>query len=118
MILLNLGYLHLSGYAKGINQGTHVKQGQLIGYVGSTGASTGPHLDYRVWRNGTAIDPLKIPQEPQEPISETNRAAFEIVRDSLVRELGGEVITSSEETSSIDSIDRSSDSELHNTTKK
>ena len=61
---LMTGYLHLSGYAKGIAQGTRVSQGQLIGYVGSTGASTGPHLDYRVWKNGTPIDPLKIPSEP------------------------------------------------------
>ncbi|MDE5906504.1 MAG: peptidoglycan DD-metalloendopeptidase family protein, partial [Alistipes sp.] len=56
---LMTGYLHLSGYAKGIAQGVRVSQGQLIGYVGSTGASTGPHLDYRIWRNGTPIDPLK-----------------------------------------------------------
>lgn len=85
------GYLHLSGYAKGIKQGSHVSQGQLIGYVGSTGASTGPHLDYRVWRNGQPIDPLKIPQAPSEPISDSNRAAFEYVKAKVMAELDGEV---------------------------
>ena len=85
------GYLHLSGYAKGIAQGTRVSQGQLIGYVGSTGASTGPHLDYRVWKNGKPIDPLKIPSEPAEPISKENRAAFEFVRDRIMAELNGDV---------------------------
>jgi len=85
------GYLHLSGYAKGIRQGAHVSQGQLIGYVGSTGASTGPHLDYRVWRNGKPIDPLKIPQEPSEPVSEKNRAAFDYVKAKVMAELNGEV---------------------------
>lgn len=85
------GYMHLSGYAKGIRQGSHVSQGQLIGYVGSTGASTGPHLDYRVWRNGKPIDPLKIPQEPSEPVSEKNRAAFEYVKGKVMAELDGDV---------------------------
>ncbi|MEG1700271.1 MAG: peptidoglycan DD-metalloendopeptidase family protein [Alistipes sp.] len=88
---LQTGYLHLSGYAKGIARGTRVSQGQLIGYVGSTGASTGPHLDYRIWKNGTAIDPLKIPQEPAEPISKENRKLFEMVRDRISAELNGEV---------------------------
>lgn len=88
---LMTGYLHLSGYAKGIAQGSRVSQGQLIGYVGSTGASTGPHLDYRVWRNGTPIDPLKIPQSPAEPITKENRATFEYVRDRIMAELNGEV---------------------------
>lgn len=83
------GYLHLSGYAKGIANGTRVTQGQLIGYVGSTGASTGPHLDYRIWKNGTPIDPLKVPQEPAEPISKDNMAAFEQIRDRIVAELNG-----------------------------
>ena len=85
------GYLHLSGYAKGISQGTHVSQGQLIGYVGSTGASTGPHLDYRIWKNGKPINPLKVPQEPAEPISKENRPLFEFVRDRIMAELNGDV---------------------------
>lgn len=53
-------YMHLQGYAKGIKQGSKVKQGQVIGYVGSTGVATGPHLDFRVFKNGTPIDPLKM----------------------------------------------------------
>lgn len=88
---LMTGYLHLSGYAKGISQGSRVSQGQLIGYVGSTGASTGPHLDYRVWRNGSPINPLSIPQEPAEPIAKENRAQFEYIRDRIAAELDGDV---------------------------
>ena len=83
------GYLHLSKFAKGINQGTRVSQGQLIGYVGSTGTSTGPHLDYRIWKNGANIDPLKVPQEPAEPIAKQNEEAFKAIRDRIVAELNG-----------------------------
>lgn len=88
---LQTGYLHLSRFAKGISKGSRVSQGQLIGYVGSTGASTGPHLDYRIWKNGTPIDPLKVPSEPAEPISKENRPLFEYVRDRITAELNGEV---------------------------
>ncbi len=88
---LMTGYLHLRGFAKGIVVGARVTQGQLIGYVGSTGTSTGPHLDYRIWKNGTPINPLKVPQEPTEPINEKNRAKFEFVRDRIIAELEGEV---------------------------
>lgn len=84
------GYLHLSRFAKGINQGTRVSQGQLIGYVGSTGTSTGPHLDYRIWKNGKAINPLTVPQEPAEPIKKELREEFEFVRDRIIAELNGE----------------------------
>ena len=83
------GYLHLRGYAKGIGVGTHVRQGQLIGYVGSTGASTGPHLDFRLWKGGKPIDPLKAPSEPTEPISAENMTAFSFVRQSIMDELAG-----------------------------
>lgn len=83
------GYLHLSRFASGINQGTRVSQGQLIGYVGSTGASTGPHLDYRVWKGGTAINPLTVPQEPTEPISKQNEKSYNVVKESIIAELSG-----------------------------
>ena len=70
-------YLHLSKYAKGLKAGQRVRQGEVIGYVGSTGRSTGPHLDFRVWKNGTPINPLKMESPPAEPIKEENRPAFE-----------------------------------------
>ena len=89
---LQTGYLHLKSFAKGIKVGTKVSQGQLIGYVGSTGTSTGPHLDYRIWKNGTPIDPLKVPQEPAEPISSAHKERFEAVRDRVVAELEGREI--------------------------
>jgi len=75
------GYLHLSKYGKGIKAGARVQQGQVIGYVGSTGTATGPHLDFRVWKNGTPIDPLKLESPSAEPIKEENRNAL----DSLFR---------------------------------
>ena len=85
------GYLHLKGYARGITVGKRVSQGEPIAYVGSTGASTGPHLDFRIWKNGTAIDPLKIPSDPVEPISPANREAFEYFKTNIIAELEGEV---------------------------
>lgn len=61
-------YMHLHGYAKGIKAGTRVNQGDLIGYVGRTGLATGPHLDFRVYKNGHPIDPLKMESPPAKPI--------------------------------------------------
>jgi murein DD-endopeptidase MepM/ murein hydrolase activator NlpD len=88
---LTTGYLHLRGFAKGIAVGKHVNQGDLIGYVGSTGTSTGPHLDYRVWRGGKAIDPLKITSEPAAPIAKKNRADFDLIKKLVLDELAGNV---------------------------
>ncbi|MBO4500084.1 MAG: peptidoglycan DD-metalloendopeptidase family protein [Bacteroidaceae bacterium] len=69
-------YMHLRGFASGISQGTHVRQGQLIGYVGSTGMSTGPHLDYRVFKDGTAINPLSMDLPAVDPIAEEDMPAY------------------------------------------
>ena len=69
-------YLHLSKYGQGIKKGTRVRQGQVIGYVGSTGLSSGPHLDFRFYKNGSAIDPLSVESPPINPIREENMAYF------------------------------------------
>ncbi len=61
-------YLHLRGYARGIRKGKKVKGGQEIGYVGSSGESTGPHLDYRIKRDGKYINPLLFKPEPVKPL--------------------------------------------------
>ena len=80
-------YMHLSKFAKGIAAGKRVKQGETIGYVGATGLATGPHLDYRVYKNGTPINPLKMESPSKEPVSEANMPRFEQVRDSVISRL-------------------------------
>ncbi len=71
-------YLHLSRFAKGVQAGTRIAQGEVIGYVGATGTATGPHLDYRLRRNGVFVNPRvehgKLPLG--EPIAGAHLAVF------------------------------------------
>lgn len=81
------GYNHFSRFAKGIARGARVKQGDIIGYVGRTGYATGPHLDMRIWMNGSPIDPLKMKSPPVEPVKQENLEAFRNVVSKLSAQL-------------------------------
>jgi len=80
-------YNHLSGFGKVIRAGATVKQRQVIGYVGLTGLSTGPHLDYRIIKDGRFVNPLKETFLPGNPVSPASRPAFIEARDSLQGQL-------------------------------
>ncbi len=82
-------YLHLSGYAEGIRSGRRVQQGQVVGYVGTSGLSTAPHLDYRVQRNGRWINPATLVNEPVPPLAAALLPVFHRHRDALRGELRG-----------------------------
>jgi murein DD-endopeptidase MepM/ murein hydrolase activator NlpD len=86
-------YLHLSRFASGIRPGRRVRQGDVIGHVGSTGLATAPHLDYRIQRDGKWINPLNLDNKPAEPISPDQMPAFLAWRDQLRQALeSGEVL--------------------------
>ena len=80
-------YAHLSGYAKGLKAGSHVQQGEVIGYVGSSGLATGPHLDFRVYRNGSPTDPLKLESPPSKPVDPKDMVRFKKLVAAMDKEL-------------------------------
>jgi murein DD-endopeptidase MepM/ murein hydrolase activator NlpD len=81
-------YLHLSRIA--VRTGASVSQGEVIGYVGSTGLSTGPHLDFRIQRNGKALNPLKMIFPPGDPVPAEKFEQFTAVRDKWMAKLQSE----------------------------
>ena len=80
-------YLHMHKIANGMKPGKRVRQGDIIGYVGSTGLATGPHVCYRFWKNGKQVDALKQNLPPSDPITYENKAAFDKVKEKIKEEL-------------------------------
>ncbi|MDG1348200.1 MAG: peptidoglycan DD-metalloendopeptidase family protein [Flavobacteriales bacterium] len=78
-------YLHMSKIKPGIRKGVYVKQGDIIGYVGSTGLATGPHVCYRFWKDGKQVDPFKQKLPPGDPIKKENRDTYMLAKDSLMQ---------------------------------
>ena len=86
-------YLHLSSFAPGIRAGASVDQNQVIGRVGSTGTATGPHLDFRLLKNGAFVDPVgeRRRQPPGDPIQPAHRPAFLAARDAMLQQIDATV---------------------------
>lgn len=80
-------YLHMSKFAKGIKKGVRVRQGDVIGYVGSTGLATGPHVCYRFWVNGQQVDPYRQDLPEAEPILEEYMGSFQSFMNPLKAKL-------------------------------
>jgi murein DD-endopeptidase MepM/ murein hydrolase activator NlpD len=80
-------YKHLNGYARGIHSGARVKQGQVIGFVGNTGMSTGPHLHFEFYQSGNYIDPLGKRFPSAEPVPSEHLTFFKSSAEQLLKTL-------------------------------
>lgn len=80
-------YLHMKKIASGVRAGVQVQQGQVIGYVGSTGLATGPHVCYRFWLNGRQVDALRVKMPPAEPVREEYKEVYEAHKNEVIDKL-------------------------------
>ncbi len=107
-------YMHMSRFAKGIQKGSSVRQGEIIGYVGATGLATGPHLDYRVHKNNQPINPLTMDAPPSYPVKPELRDSFMVVRDNLLMELDSLQLATTMLANTPDSLNQEKDLYSHN----
>lgn len=77
-------YAHMQGFARGVSRGSRVQQGQVIGYVGTTGRSTGPHLHYEVHHNGQSVNPMSLDLPTGRTLEDDEIEAFETERDRII----------------------------------
>ena len=80
-------YLHMNKIKSGIRKGARVRQGDVIGYVGSTGLATGPHVCYRFWKNGAQVDALRVSIPPSLPVDKNYLQAYEKVKAEMMSRL-------------------------------
>lgn len=86
-------YAHMQGFAKGVRNGSAVKQGQIIGYIGTTGLSTGPHLHYEFQVDGVHVDPLGLKLPMADPIAQNEKQRFMQLSQPLMARMDEEKAT-------------------------
>lgn len=84
-------YLHMQKFASGIRRGVHVRQGQVIGYVGATGLATGPHVCFRFWKNGNQVNHLNLNFPPPKPLPQEEMPRFIEIRDKYRQQMFQEI---------------------------